>query len=292
MTRLFGQLLHYTSLNTSPCSEHIHVPQGHTCISDKTVELLEENKDKLLKNTNYKNNILLSGSENIPTDGSSESITIRDYLTGLNLNNEYQLLTHKKIKDFLGKKIVKAELERLKPSGDRFIIRGTLQHEVYEVLRNWTKVFKFFHPIEEHDKTINGIFRIIKSTYPEKKVYGMFIHLSEDDGCHAVSILIDMRYNQWSIEYFDSEGDPPNYINTKLMMGIKQKLLSFSNGKFDITVITANGRRIHQQTDAECGILSLIYIRRRLEGVPITAFRNYSVASNFALDFRRFIFSN
>ena len=109
MARLFGQFLHYTSLSTSPCSESIHVPQGHTCISDETVKLLEKNKDTLLKNVDYNNNILISGLENIPTDGSPESITIREYIEGLNVDNEYQLLTHKKIKDFLGKKTIKAE---------------------------------------------------------------------------------------------------------------------------------------------------------------------------------------
>ena len=133
-------------------------------------------------------------------------------------------------------------------------------------------------------KTLGGIFTL--STLDEdKKGCG--------GGWHAVSILIDIRKdNEWSVEYFDSSGSPPVSRYIELMTDIVKELKLLPNAPDYIEYHAVTQKLIHQYTPAECGMLSLIFIRRRLEGIPRTGFSHNIIPPSFAIDFRRFIFGN
>lgn len=306
--------LTYTSLTPSICNETLSLPMGHPCLTDSTIKKLEKNKVKLLGKNYDKDKIVISHFENIPTDGSPNSNTVLDYLTNMNVVSEYELLKNKDVKKLLGKETVRKELERFKPSGERYTIEGLIvDEEGFDILLSWAKVFKFFYPIEPLDFTINNIKKIIDKNYVKAKeserklVYASMINVMTaeiqdlDDketymgGCHAIDIFIDLRgwNSQWTVEFFDSSGDPTEYEYTLLMEQIKDYLEAIKPKDIKgVFIVAANERIIHQDTDAECGIHALIFIRRRLEGVPFSVFSVEKIPDKFAVDFRKFIYSN
>lgn len=288
--------LSYTSLTPSTCEETIHVPMGHVCSTSTTIRKLEINKDKILGDPQtYKNNPIISNPENIPTDGSKNSKTILDYMKGLNVLTEYDVITHPKVKTLLGKKTIEKELERFKVPADRYIIRGSCMEDTYDVLVRWSNLFKFFKPLTSDEFTPENIFKIF-SNNTNIKVIAVVVSISttvldeEEGGFHAVSMLIDRRSDiDWTVEYFDSSGGPPHDQHIKLMFDISKKISKLTQANVEQIAVTK--RLIHQHTTAECGILSLIFIRRRLEGITYNMFSHATVPPNFAVSFRKFVFS-
>ena len=162
--------LSYTSLTPSICDESINVPMGHTCFSDSAVKILEKNKKKILGDPiNYKDKPIIAYFENIPTDGSKSTKIVTDYIKKLDVPSEYDLLEHEKVKKLLGKELVRSEKERFKLPGDRYFIRGTDGNDCYDVLKRWSKVFKFFKPIE-HEECCDDSKFILKA----KDIVNMF----------------------------------------------------------------------------------------------------------------------
>ena len=302
--------LSYTSLTPSICDESINVPMGHTCFSDSTIKILEKNKKEILGDPiNYKDKPIIAYFENIPTDGSKNTKVITDYIKVLDVLSEYDLLENEKVKKLLGKELVRSEKERFKLPGDRYFIRGTDGNDCYNVLKRWSKVFKFFKPIEHEEccddsKVIlkaKDIVNMFRNNSKIKALGGIFTisTLDEEDvtGCgggwHAMSIFIDIRSNnEWSVEYFDSSGSPPVLRYIELMNSIVKELRTLPDAPENIEYHAVTQRLIHQYTPAECGMLSLIFIRRRLEGIPRIEFAKNIIPPSFAIDFRRFVFGN
>lgn len=99
----------------------------------------------------------------------------------------------------------------------------------------------------------------------------------------------------WTVEYFDSAGNPPPREVVAWMGKTRKRLVelraSLTEGACDwvesVPVTTVE----HQQSRTECGLYSLYYIRRRLEGVGYGFFESdKSVPDSAMVEFRRHCF--
>ena len=142
--------------------------------------------------------------------------------------------------------------------------------------------------------------KIIKDQYPAVRVIAADISLEikMDSVCgwHSIVLLIDMRgdtFEEWSIEYFDGSGFPPNEKVSIVMEDLAKELRIFRKKlkqTGEVETVIVSGKLRHQTTTTECGTISLIYIRRRLEGISYKMFSTHKIPDNFAKAFRRDIF--
>lgn len=130
--------------------------------------------------------------------------------------------------------------------------------------------------------------------------------VSSGKGKHWVCIFVDMRsrrqggeeVNGWTIEYFNSSGNPPPRAVTRWMEHQAESLQytfgpASSAAKPNFTVRTLAVTSVsHQQSKTECGVYALYYIRSRLEGVPLTMFAEELVPDSAMLEFRKHLFSD
>ena len=306
-------VLSYTSLSTSPCKESLNIPEGSSCISSKSIKKLEKKEKSMNKNKDPNQLIpTIIDEDLLPSDGSKESNMIRRLAASLNCSSERCILS----KNLLEKKETEKELKRLKTKGPRLLNTGTHgEIHAYNVLLEWAEIFDFFQPlphviIKETDDistinkkiSISKIMKIINNDFPDVRVIAldMTLEIKTSDLCsgwHAIVLLIDIRgdtFEEWTIEYFDSSGYPPNSYISSVMENLKEEIKKYRTkkkhtGGVDTAIVT---ERLKQQTTStECGPISLIYIRRRLEGISYKAFSKYKISEDFAKSFRQFIFT-
>lgn len=115
--------------------------------------------------------------------------------------------------------------------------------------------------------------------------------VSRGPGKHWVAVFVDMRPDRaqldtpWTIEYFNSAGSPPAVAVVRWMERQRQDLLRVRSGtpaeSQDGAAVPpravetwAVSSVLHQRSQTECGLYSLYYIRRRLEGAPLADFMN------------------
>lgn len=283
-------ILSYTSLSTSPCAEHLNIPQGSTCMTKKSINKLS----KLLLLNKNKRPLIVNDIEQIPNDGTKEANIIRDLLSIYNVSSERALLEIEDICNVLGNALQK-EKDRFKIySVQRNATSGTDTNDETNVLKSWQKVFTTFYstPVSVNIKGYESnqlhtisLVDIIKNN-PTKKMFAipLAIPVSGDNGFHATGLFMDMRQkDDYTLEYFDSGGNPPpEYVSR--WMEEQRKLIGG-------TTCIVSKNLVHQLTSTECGLHTLIYYRRRIEGIPYQMFRNHKIPDTFAAEFRKRIYS-
>jgi hypothetical protein len=115
-------------------------------------------------------------------------------------------------------------------------------------------------------------------------------------GKHWVAVFGDCRDPvDWSIEYFNSAGNPPPTPVTRWMEKTATRLRGFRAdnldryGDGDVTTVPLTDVR-HQDSKTECGLYALYYIRRRLEGAPFSEFRGSRIPDEAMTQFRSHVF--
>ena len=303
-------VLSHTSLSQFTCNESLNITPGKPCFSSKILKKL----DKLEKELNVQNiyiTPIITDQEALPSDGSDESNMIRSLAALLDCSSQFCILQQDSVKELLTIDELKKEKSRFKVRGPRNTNVGTDgEKHAYRVLLQWSEVFNFFYPLphiiisktepSKYKLSVSDIMEIIDNQYPAVRLIAadMSIKISEEDVCgwHAIVLLIDLRGNnneKWTVEYFDSTGYPPENFISDIMEELANQLRHFRNKlkhKGLVSTIVVSGRLKHQLTSAECGMHSLIYIRRRLEGISYQAFSKYKIPDNFAKEFRRDIF--
>jgi hypothetical protein len=245
--------------------------------------------------------------ELVPNDGSESSRLIRQLAATLDCDSELCIINNNAVKSYLGTATVEEELKRFKVPGPRNMNIGTDNDLSYHVLKKWSKLFKYFYPLEPTIYTskfnmntldevdIIGIFK----GAPNIKAIGADITVSirkNDTGWHSIGVFIDIRGDEdeeWSIEHFDSGGCPPSLSITRWMEMTAKKLRVYRkeiglNGDVITTAVT--NKLTHQNTCSECGLHTLIFIRRRLEGIGHRMFSQNKISDKYAKEFRRHIF--
>lgn len=102
--------------------------------------------------------------------------------------------------------------------------------------------------------------------------------VSTGRGKHWVAVFADMRSREasepWTVEYFNSAGNPPSPQVTRWMERAAEELRALRNGEGPPgPVHTVPVTRVtHQRSRTECGPYTLFYVRSRLEATPYKAF--------------------
>tara|TARA_B110000908_G_C10259965_1_gene458449 strand:- start:834 stop:1760 length:927 start_codon:yes stop_codon:yes gene_type:complete len=302
-------VLSYTSLDPNPCNEGLHLSEGQPCMSKSILKKLYKLEEEL--NKDNPNPIpIVPDEELLPTDGSKDAHMIRRLAFALNCDSEYAILTQDVVKKVLTDSEIKKEKTRFKVVGPRLSNVGTEgEKHAYRTLLKWAEVFTFFFPLSnaiytsnytKNTLNSNNIMEIISNNYPDIRLLASDISIlieNKNLTCgHAIVILIDLRgddFEEWTIEYFDASGSPPPNVIIPFMEDMKKKLQEFrKNEKHSgpVHIIPVTGMLRHQTTTTECGMHSLIYIRRRLEGISYRMFSKHKIPDSFARSFRRDIF--
>lgn len=233
--------------------------------------------------------------------------------------SEYCLVKSKDFKEFARRKnISDSELKEnegnFKIEGPRNSLALLNNFHIDDTLKNWAKEFDFFFPcpfammdFETTKEPFSTIFipYVYEGEYTlnlgEKEIkrkntcFGCVINtdVSTGGGKHWTCAFVDMRDpNLVTVEYFNSVPNPPRKpINRWLEKTKKELMTPYKNFKGfpvvkSIPVVSVD----HQQNDSECGVYSLYYIRRRLEGTSYKYFQGLPIHDENISEFRKYLF--
>lgn len=120
--------------------------------------------------------------------------------------------------------------------------------------------------------------------------------VSTGGGKHWVAIFGDCRgRGVWRLEYFNSAGNPPAAAVARWQEATRARLLAFRRlhpqrfGDADIETVSVTDVR-HQDSQTECGVYILYYIRARLEGRPSSEFCGTRIADAAMERFRAHLY--
>ena len=126
--------------------------------------------------------------------------------------------------------------------------------------------------------------------------------VSTGRGIHWVGVFVDCSREPYSIEYWNSAGNPP-FLNAIKWMETSRAALIKCNGKdpqsSDRSTPSSIGKSVetynvtsvpHQESDTECGVYTLFYIRKRLEGTPVQYFMDKRIPDSDMTEFRKYLF--
>tara|TARA_B110000908_G_C10247131_1_gene449516 strand:- start:1269 stop:2297 length:1029 start_codon:yes stop_codon:yes gene_type:complete len=142
---------------------------------------------------------------------------------------------------------------------------------------------------------------ILKELKNNKTCFGCIINTDKTSNCkngkcglHWVSVFIDCRKlhdSPWTIEYFDSVGDPPADEVCKWQEQLKKKLEEFRLSNNDTGGVSCEINDIqHQRANNECGVYCSYFIRARVEGIPFSRFKNRKLPDHVMIKYRTHLF--
>jgi len=120
--------------------------------------------------------------------------------------------------------------------------------------------------------------------------------VSTGRGKHWVALFGDCRgKGEWTVEYFNSAGNPPPDPVTRWLESSAARLTEYRAahprrfGTGAVRPIPLTDVR-HQNSMTECGLYALFYIRRRLEGAPLSEFQGSRILDSAMVGFRKHVF--
>ena len=293
-TKKYNKLL--TNTNESEC-----INGCSSCVSTETKKLMESFLAKKTKNC----------AKKIKDDDVVDKVK-----NVLKCNNESCVLTHKEFVKFAnnecnGQNPLSYDLSvYFKTSGPRNDTTLLNNYNIDNTLILWAREFKNFYPCSFSMidfKTVtnefgsidlaqlineNNIFYedpIYGKQYGPFKTFGCVLNtdVSTGKGKHWVCVFVDCRpTNTWTVEYFNSSGNPPHKDVTEWMETQKNNLLKLNNSVKTIVVTNI----VHQKGNTECGMYVLYYIRSRLDGISYSHFKNNRIDDNEVTEFRKHVF--
>ena len=108
----------------------------------------------------------------------------------------------------------------------------------------------------------------------------------QGNGKHWMALFADARGDKWTVEFFNSSGNPPAPEWVNWLVKTKAAMEEFNP---NVAIVKASSFR-HQQSRTECGVYSLFYIWARLQGTPVEYFRANPIPDQLMLEFRQHVF--
>ncbi len=313
------ELLAGMTTNTSECAEDTGCVPGTPCASKKILVAIKEFADEEPRapQTAPRARAPQTASredEHLPTTGTPDGDAVRAAAKALSCTSESCVVTHPRFRSFATQRGISAqelalEMElRFKAAGPRDSLALLSNVHIDATLRRWARVFPEFFPCPfammdfNHSGDFFGEVDLLdvldgnievdlgagigavrrKSTY-----FGCVVNtdVSSGRGKHWVAVFVDCRGKKWSVEYFNSAGNPPPRPMTDWLARSSAKLSSRCP-----TSVVAVTDVDHQESQTECGLYALYYIRRRLEGTPYSFFFEKLVPDAAMTAFRRHVF--
>jgi len=254
----------------------------------------------------------------LPTTAEGE--VVREAAEILGCTSESCVLAHPAVREFAAQNEVPAqaldrELEtRFKTAGPRDSLALLSNYNIDETLQRWARVFTGFFPcpfaMMDFDRngdlfgTIDMV-DVLEGRVPvnlgveqvkrKSTCFGCALNTdtSSGPGKHWVAVFVDCRpppgSGPWTVEYFNSAGRPPTKPAAGWMARTRARLAEYRGdaGSVESVAVTDVG---HQDSQTECGLYTLYYIRKRLEGTPYTFFFRQLVPDAAMTAFRKHVF--
>jgi len=245
-----------------------------------------------------------SGYKKTSTMSTPEMVdTMKDLLS---VKSESEIWESRRVRDFIGHDVADKILrKKYKPPGPANSTALLDNINIDSNLEQWSEnsqqLFKkkFFHVhyqmidfMKTHSElSVLDLGKLISLGY---NCFGVVLNtdISSGRGKHWFCLYGDFtragtKNDPYTLEYFNSSGNPPLDAVTIWMEEACHNLLKQNKKYCDI--IRSAPRRL-QQSQTECGMWSLLYIRSRLEGHPPEWF--YSVGANDLdmIEYRKLLF--
>lgn len=264
----------------------------------------------------------------LPRGTAPEAATVRKAAAAVGCGSESCLLAHPQFinyaEEVFGLEPAHLQREkdlRFKAAGPRLGHALLNNYNIDETLQRWARVFTSFFPypfaMMDFDRTGEPFARIdpaavLAGEVPvdlgpghEKKrrpcrTLGCVVNtdVSTGKGKHWVAVFVDCRGpGGWTVEYFNSAGRPPPKAMTHWMERTRARLAEARAkadpvSETDAVTAAAVTNVAHQESQTECGLYALFYIRRRLEGTPMAFFEDPSriITDDEMTEFRKHCF--
>jgi hypothetical protein len=269
------------------------------------------------------------GADLLPTADTPEAIAVRRAAAVLGCTSESCVIAHPTLRQFIVDRQLAAprahelELElRFKASGPRDSLALLSNYNLDETLQRWARVFPEFFPcpfammdfdsngdyfgdadlpaiLEGHADADLG--RGVGRARRPFECFGCIVNTdtSRGPGKHWVAVFVDCRPppgEPWTVEYFNSAGRPPPKPMLKWMERTRARLADYRASRpecrgaiCDVVSVPVTDMD-HQESQTECGLYALFYIRRRLEGTPYEFFEQQLVPDDAMTAFRQHVF--
>lgn len=187
------------------------------------------------------------------------------------LQNYYKPPIPSKPKQWLSTSDIDSVLKQYEKQFPRFMFMGTVPIDFDEVITEY--------------KNID-----ICSLYNNKQItqYGFVFNLDPHDrrGSHWVSMFLNLTQPEYFIGFFDSYGSPPPKQIVKLIQRLRDQVHNCLgvNLKYKCNTIQ------HQHQSTECGVYSLYFIYRCLQGHSFELITENIILDNDINKFRQFFF--
>jgi hypothetical protein len=302
-------LVEFVSTKPHECSDFIN---GSVC-SDKNI---------LNAVVAFDNNTIDSSSNIIDMiEPSKVKKSLERAKQKLNCDSESCVVDHPEFKKFAIKNHIVTNNELLDNLETRFKIEGPRNstawlsnYDIDKTLQDWAFKFEDFFPCPfamiDFDKTNDPLHtynmaEIHRGKYTKDTVMGKVKLPCRTFGCaintdvnagkgkHWMSIFVDMRNNdKWTIEFFNSTGSPPQRSIVNWMRRTQECLESYIKEKGLQTKVESVivSSLEHQESNTECGLYTLFYIRARIENVPYSRFLEQEIPDENMIEFRKHCF--
>lgn len=313
--------LQQLSLTTSECVEDPSRPEGAPCSSGILIELISDFAETHAADKP----VAEIKSDLLPKANTEEAEAVKQAAAVLGCKSESCVVSHPQFIGFASKAkgvspvvISEKKEEVFKAAGPRNSTALLTDSNIDETLQKWTLSFPefFAYPFAmmDFDRTKEDFasidvvdvlegrvvqkMRIGEPRKPRKcKFLACVLNtdVSTGPGLHWVAAVIDARSDTdpWSVEYFNSAGRPPPKPVVVWMERTRKRLETYrarkgmkSNGVICVPVTSI----AHQDSQTECGLYSLYYIRKRLEGSPYTFFMGNVITDEAMTQFRKHVF--
>ena len=319
--RALVQISEFVSTKTHECSDFIN---GNVC-SDKNIlnAIVMFHKDQNCQNGQNSQNEqpLRSESDANGIDASGMKQSLEGAKQILNCDSESCVVSHPTFQKFAIKNKIasNSELEenldtRFKIEGPRNSTAWLSNYDIDKTLEDWAFKFEDFFPCPfamiDFDRMGDPLHRynmhdIYNGKHKKNTIMGTVKLPCRTFGCaintdvtagkgkHWMCVFVDMRGSDvWTIEFFNSTGAPPQKSIVNWMKKTKENLENYLNqtGKKIKVEIIITSHLEHQESNTECGLYTLFYIRARIENVPYDRFLKVEIPDENMIEFRKHCF--
>jgi hypothetical protein len=251
-------------------------------------------------------------SSMLPDANTKEAKIVRKAAAALGCDSEACVLTSSQVKASIGNDVINREIAiKFKETGPRNSSDWLSNINIDKTLQKWAVEFDdlYVYPFCMSDfyKTKGSLATIrpcdvlagkasqkIASgtvTRPCKRMCCVLnTDVSTGRGIHWVCMFVDCTKSPITIEYFNSAGNPPFLNAVKWMEQTRAEFMK-SGCAGTVAVDTISVTSVpHQESDSECGVYCLFYIRKRLEGTPLQYFMDKRIPDADMSEFRKYLF--
>lgn len=315
--------------SVSECSEATGTQPGEPCSSKKVLNAIKAFR-KLLAHKRARDQARAEKAAKapaLPTNSTPGAQAVRKVAEALGCTSESCVVSHPDFKRFAVSEghvenhdVLEAGLAaRFKPKGPRDSTALLNNFNIDAVLQDWAvtheKFFNFPFAMIDFESTGHALARVDPSDILEGRVpqhlgklrgetrrpcdtFACVLNtdVSTGRGKHWVAVFGDCRgRGTWSVEYFNSAGNPPPPAVARWLEETAASLRNFRVdrgerfGEGEVKSVPLTDVR-HQESATECGLYALYFIRRRLEGAPVSEFRGRLIPDEAMTEFRAHVF--